>query len=522
MSRTIGAVSGVERLALLTCPMDGVAPADDVERQPLLAPSGIGKGVMIALAIVAVSLRLGPTLAHRTLGGVLEYDDGVHLGAAIHLLAGQMPYRSFTFVQPPGIVVLLTPFAAFARLVGEADAMASIRVVMALLGAANALLCARCAAPWGRRAAVAAGVFYAVWPVVVVPERTVLLEPILTASVLGALLLLRRSGRWSTQWAGLLLGLAVTVKLAVLPLVLVLAVWLLFRRGCRVLATVSGFMSVTILLVAGPFVAMAPGNAWRMIVDDQMGRPRATGSVLVRLGTLDGNVFSVSTSHGIAPVVAILLVAAICGAARGTPRSPQGAGLYLALFAVALAEAVAAPDFYYHYGALAGGPAAVLAGVACARVSAFRSRTVAAVGLAIGIFVVCAFALISSHVGRNEVVQTSTLDRFLSSHPCAMAESSLLIAGNDDFRAIRMGCTTPVDAFGMQLDLGRHLGQSHPGGGAQVQAVVLHTMATSDGAVLQGPPTSQSWSPATIGTFERRFREWGRFGIISTWVLRGS
>jgi hypothetical protein len=477
----------------------------------------------VAIALVAVALRLGPTLAHGTLRGVLEYDDGVHLGAAIHLLAGQMPYRSFTFVQPPGIVVLLAPFAALARLIGEPDSMASIRIVMALLGAGNALLCARCAAPWGRRAAVAAGVFYAVWPVVVVPERTVLLEPILTACVLGALLLLRRRDRWSTPVAGLVLGLAITVKLVALPLVLVIGIWVLLRRGWRTAASLTSFIGAAVVMVAGPFLAMAPGNAWRMIVNDQMGRPRVLGSMLVRLGTLDGNVFSTSTSHGVAPVVALLLIAAICAAAVRAPAAAQGARLYLALFLVALAEVVWAPDFYYHYGALAGGPAAVLAGLACARVSAWPWKAMTSVALATGIFVVGGFALISTAVGRNEKVNTGALERFLSEHPCAMAESSVLIAGNDDLHSLAVGCTTPVDGFGMQLDISRDAGKENyvVSSDPAVQGMVQHAMTHSDGAVLQGPPTSQGWSEGTVRFFEGRFEESARFGVISTWVPRG-
>jgi alpha-1,2-mannosyltransferase len=522
MSPTTGAVSGSERLALLTRPMDSVASVDKMDVAVSRSTPRIGRATTVGIVLVAIALRLGPTLAHGTLRGTLEYDDGVHLGAAIHLLAGLMPYRSFTFVQPPGIVVLLTPFAALARLIGEPDSMAAIRICMALLGAGNALLCARCAAPWGRRAAVAAGVFYAAWPVVVVPERTVLLEPILTAGVLGALLVLRRRSRWSTPLAGLILGLAITVKLVVLPLVLVIAVFVLARRGWRVAATLGSYIGGAVVVLAAPFVAQSPGNAWRMVVADQIGRPGTADPLLVRLGTLDGNVFSLSTHHGAAPLVGGLLMLAIYAAAIKAPKGLEGAGLWILLLSAALAEVLFAPNFYYHYGALLGGPAAVLAGLGCARVSHLRWKGLATITLAAGVFVVCGFACVSLTVSRGAVVNTNALEEFFAHHPCSVATSSLLIAGNDDLRSTQMGCHIPVDAFGTQLDLGRALGAESPAGEVGVQVIVPGGVTKSSGVVLEGPLKIQGWSEGTIRAFEHRFELSERFGTITTWVPRAS
>jgi hypothetical protein len=56
----------------------------------------------VVVFLVALALRLGPLLVQHTLGGVLEYDDGVHFSSAVELVAGHLPYRSFVFVQPPG------------------------------------------------------------------------------------------------------------------------------------------------------------------------------------------------------------------------------------------------------------------------------------------------------------------------------------------------------------------------------------------------------------------------------------
>ena len=65
-------------------------------------------------------MRLAADPPGRADGGVTQYDDGVYLGAAIRFVSGVLPYRDFVFVQPPGIVVLMSPVA----LLGRADRFA--------------------------------------------------------------------------------------------------------------------------------------------------------------------------------------------------------------------------------------------------------------------------------------------------------------------------------------------------------------------------------------------------------------
>ena len=54
----------------------------------------------------------------RHLLGVTEYDDGVYLGAALRLVHGVLPYRDFVLVQPPGLILVMTPVAALAKWTG--------------------------------------------------------------------------------------------------------------------------------------------------------------------------------------------------------------------------------------------------------------------------------------------------------------------------------------------------------------------------------------------------------------------
>ncbi len=135
---------------------------------------------------LAFVLRLLPVLNGGGLYGLNDYDDGVYFGAAVALVHGSIPYRDFLLLHPPGILYVLAPFAALGNLVGDATAFAAARLAFMLLGAANAGLVALVAGRIGRRAALFAGVLYAVWPVAANVERTTwLIAPQNTLLLLG-------------------------------------------------------------------------------------------------------------------------------------------------------------------------------------------------------------------------------------------------------------------------------------------------------------------------------------------------
>lgn len=75
------------------------------------------------VACLALVLRLAPTLWHAGSWLALgRYDDGVYFGAAVALTHGQLPYRDVLLLHPPGITVLLAPFAFLAEPLGDATA----------------------------------------------------------------------------------------------------------------------------------------------------------------------------------------------------------------------------------------------------------------------------------------------------------------------------------------------------------------------------------------------------------------
>ena len=83
---------------------------------------------VIALA-AAFSLAIGwyELLGMGEWHQYLEYDDGVWFGTAVRLAHGVLPYRSFVDDQPPGVPVLMLPFALWSRSVGTRTAFAWAR-----------------------------------------------------------------------------------------------------------------------------------------------------------------------------------------------------------------------------------------------------------------------------------------------------------------------------------------------------------------------------------------------------------
>ncbi|HME92463.1 MAG TPA: glycosyltransferase 87 family protein, partial [Myxococcaceae bacterium] len=159
-------------------------------------------------------LRAYPLFAVAAPRIPVDYDDGVYFSAAALLWHGALPYRDFTFVHPPGILLFLSPSAALARAFGPALGLIASRWMTTAVGAVNIALVGRLALRWqGPIAGVAAALVYAMHPEISNYERGPYLEPALNlACLLAASFWLRGAsgGRWLA--AGAACGLACAVK----------------------------------------------------------------------------------------------------------------------------------------------------------------------------------------------------------------------------------------------------------------------------------------------------------------------
>ena len=165
-----------------------------------------------------LSVRLVPVLRGGGLFGIGNYDDAVYYAAATGLIHGQLPYQDFLLLHPPGMPLLLSPFALLAQLIGDPYGFAVARLAWMVLGAVNAVLIWRILRPVGMIAAVFGGLGYAVFYPAVYVEKSTLLESPATTALLLAMLMLQplvhdsSLPRGKAFAAGALLGLTITIK----------------------------------------------------------------------------------------------------------------------------------------------------------------------------------------------------------------------------------------------------------------------------------------------------------------------
>src|SRR6185437_9348657 len=240
---------GVSRDQAGLTPGDEAAGAGGARRWRLVkTPAGLA--ILIA-TLLALALRLFLLTRPGFLtSGTVEYDDGVYLGAALRLLHGALPYQDFSFVQPPGIVVVALPGAVVGSLTSQATGLAAARVLSVLASTACVPLAGRLVRHRGALACAVTAGLLAVYPADVLSGRTLLLEPWMNLACLLAANAAFREGRLASPrwlaWAGVAFGCGVAIKFwAAFPAAVLLAVCLL--AGPFALADPSGFIHQTLL-----------------------------------------------------------------------------------------------------------------------------------------------------------------------------------------------------------------------------------------------------------------------------------
>jgi hypothetical protein len=322
----------------------------------------VGLTVVFCLAFAA---RLIPLLRGGGLHAMGNYDDGVHYASAMGLVHGLLPYRDFLLLHPPGVPLLLTPFAGLAEVLGEPDTMVLARLCWMALGALNAVLCGLVLLPLGRLAAVLTGLMYAVYFGAVYVEHTALLEPPATTVLLLALVITRAlgpgTGLGTTHYvvAGLLLGLSPTLKIWGVLAVLVIAGGLAWRRSFRhgLIVLLSAVASCVVVCL--PFFLVAPQAMWQMVVVDQVGRRRDSLQPVTRLDHILGLTLwteqprlHLGTALMVAVILASLVVCLLAPALR----------LLAALFISHALLLAATPMWFLHYAGVIAAPLVLVLG----------------------------------------------------------------------------------------------------------------------------------------------------------------
>lgn len=444
------------------------------------------RAMLAVVFVVALAARTGMLLRHGGYQGIVGYDCGVYFAGSDALLHGRLPYKDFVLVHPPGITIFLLPFAWLTRFMTDWHAFTIANFAFCALGSVNAVLVTVLARRLGvaKVGAALAGLFYAGWFASVLAEFQIKLEPLGNFLLLLGLLVLHRAvtrptGR-NTLMAGVLLGLTVTVKIWWCVPLLVIVLWfVLQRRDLRAVLRLLSGMALSVLVVIGPFVALAPHRFFELVVMDQMGRARSY-STQVRLANMTTfpMLFDNLSDTWIVSL-AVALVVVIVGLCVVAWRFVPAMRMFAALTLVQLALLIEAPSWFPYYGDyLAVSLAMVTGAVGALGMRAVRvpARTVVAwvIGLAILITASGTMA-IKSYAGAAELTKKA------SSYECVMTNNpTFQIRLNALTRGLEAGCPNLVDVGAGVTGLA----SDAYGNTSKATANFLEYVGTGDAAIL--------------------------------------
>ena len=434
-----------------------------------LRPALATRSTAIAAVVLAVGFTARLSMVYLRGGSIADspsYDTSVYYAAADALIHGRLPYRDFTLVHPPGVMLALTPFAVLGRLTTDHVGFVMGGLAWMVLGGLNAVLVMRILRQLqlGLAASAVGGLTYALWYESMRTEYALRLEPLGNALVLLGVLALvgpaRAERRWTQIAGGAALGAAASVKIwYAVPLVLVLLWQGLDRdRRPRTLRAAAG-AGVALLAVNGPFFLCAPRAMWSMVVADQFGRPYTGGSPLRRLANIASA--GQTTVHTRTTVlVAIVVVGGalfllVCGLAwrGGVGRLP--AVLVLAQLAVLMTT----PTFFLYYADYLAPAFALTVGAAAGQLvqtagttrSPVRRRLLwVAVGLPVAAGVL---SLVAIDTLRPLLAVSPAPDRSLqaavASARCVQSDTPMALIQLDVLsRDLGNGCQVWVDVIG--------------------------------------------------------------------------
>ena len=239
-----------------------------------------------------------------------------------------------------------------------------------------------------------------------------------------------------------------TAKIWGVVTVATVLIWLLAGRRVRAALWVGARAATSSVLVLLPFLLVAPDAMWRMLVLDQLGRPRSGQTVVARLYDVVGLVELRTDQWTIALVAALtVLVAALAVALRDDLGRLAFIGVALGLLVL-----LGGPSWFRGYPVLIAVFLALGLGVACGVLRELLPRAgwiALASGLVLGTIAVGVPQL---HDDISQPFDGRELARIAGERPgCVTVDDpSALIASGLLSRNLADGCPVVVDLSGYQ------------------------------------------------------------------------
>jgi len=482
-----------------------------------LTPAG---AVIVVATLVALAIR-GVQLAQPGhLLGVGDYDDGTDFGGALWLIKGVLPYRDFIIVQPPGIVLLMTPAAAVSKLTGTAWAIGVGRILTVLASAATVVLGGLLVRHRGIFATIVTCGIIAIYPGSAQAAHTTLLEPWLTAFCLAGAVAVFDGDRLATGWRRLALGgaafgFAGAIKVwAIIPVAVIAVLFLpRYRQLARFLAGVAAGFLIPVI----PFAAIAPQRFYDSVVVAQLVRTGTRTPLGFRLQYLTG-LTDWDLGTGVFLAAAIVLAAVIVGVAlaawRVTGRGPSRLEWFALVTTALVVVAFLVPDdFYYHYPAFLAPFLGLALAVPAARLLAARAgpparvRRSAAWGAGLVLLVLPLAAPGADYSPTPTYVDAlPAIERVIPPGACVLTDQASLLISLGRFYSSVPGCPVIADGTGTSYALGHGRSAAEAGSVPAIAAMWRQAFSKASYALLTDYNTDRiAWTPQLRSYFADHF-----------------
>lgn len=426
--------------------------------------------------VLGIFLIIHELTLHDVLGGLTLPQGGVNLASAVALSKGQLPYDNFVLTQPPGMSILLLPFAWAAHNSGG-PALDAARGLTALVCVVDVFLVAFTARLHGIASTFIAGVLFATFPSAFYATSTVTLEPYLVLFCLLAFQAAFTEGQLATGGrlilAGAFIGFAVTIKpWALVPaIVLIVCAAVNWREA---LARVVGGVVLGIGVPCITFFLAAPSAFIRDVVSAELsagpGRS-ASGGLAARiaqslgLGPPLGLTRPNDLAVGIGILLAVLILAAALGrASTSTMLDWALLATVIGLAAIALVPHQLPPAYPYFLAAFG----AILIGNSMGTLISLISSASVGSGdvsstVAAGVTLVCVAAMIAVvSVGVpketdfwrafflvNGSNPSTAIEAAVPKGACVVSNNPEALILADRFGSLPSGCPYVVDPSGI-------------------------------------------------------------------------
>jgi alpha-1,2-mannosyltransferase len=283
--------------------------------------------VALIPTVIGIFLIVHQMTLHDVMNGVTLPGGGVNFAASMALSKGHLPYDNFVLAQPPGMAIVLLPFA-WAAHSGGTGPLSAARIFTAFLAVVNVFLAGCTARHHGIASTFIAGVLFALVPYSLFATSSVTVGPYLVLFCYLAFQAAFTQGELASGGrlvlAGALIGFAMVIKpWAVIPaIVLVVCAVIHWREA---LLRVLGGLVLGIGVPCVLFFLAAPGA----FLDDVIGAELRTGTghsvstvlsqrvaELLGLGTPVGMTKAGGIAIGVGILLAVLILVAVF--ARGS------------------------------------------------------------------------------------------------------------------------------------------------------------------------------------------------------------